>query len=357
MYKQLVSNVRGLANSRTDPKPLFYLPLDLDTARSVTDIKTFVQCMEADADGRSAGWGFKDGFDRWMFSISLPLNSAQDVNTWVASSFLPKAQAAAEATTKDMVFVVGTASVQVDSFNAMHLVEDHGSSEKGMLQQQVLVQVWNSIQTLSTEVAAPGSITSGIVRGLILDEWADDWDRGRHGVFAIADGQEKNRKCGGRYRHDTDGFGGWCLKEGGLIVDDPSANIRAPALEFFGLTGQTTFMIWHCVSPRFASEKGLNFCFGNSCDGPNPWEYCQTVTPSLWYLFVMAICGVAAIVLHFASQRRRKLLATEVMDYFAITQEIEVGINEGSDFKEVSGRYKMVGKCNGRPKYKNANGA
>lgn len=298
-YLLLISAVAAVMKDRL-PGKHFYLPLDLDSATSPQVANTFMTCVgKKEADG---GWGLESFFEAWVLSISLPLEmNVTAVEQMVQTNFgdwvdrLDKDNEALRSTGKSAIYMLGSGSVQLDPINSLHLIEDFGTQSKSNHQQAVLKQAWSLMRTYFSK---PDVRT----QGLIIDEWADDWDRGRHGLFAIADGDEEKRNCGGRYRHDATSFEVGCLKERAVPTKDPT---WSPAVEYFGLTSQYTVGLWHCITPRFGYDGGFTFD-GSTMEKPDSWSMCEFMEPAMdWLIITCVILALAVLVQVITCNKRR----------------------------------------------------
>lgn len=107
-------------------------------------------------------------------------------------------------------------------------------------QQDYLLKVWSVVRDkeIDGNVKLSDLMKMSCVRGAVIDEWADDWDRcATMGYDSQAFIQNK---------------GGMCdeVKPGKLVH-----------VEWFGLSAQYSFFGHHCIDPRFRSDDNLAAMF------------------------------------------------------------------------------------------------
>jgi hypothetical protein len=323
-YYNLLKSLSDVAteSSTNFNKYKFLLPLDLDTIGAKMDEAANVMTCMSKPD--TSGWGMHDWFRgdwNWLLHMSLPLSftapqnktNCSDMQNFVQNAFTKSIQRLPVRNDQPgAVVMVGTSSTRKDTQNQLRYTEDYGNSNaKDHGQNTINGNIQQCLLSLALSEAKHLQATQYNIVGFMVDEWSDDWDRGRYGPFMIADDYE--RTCGGRYRHDAINFDESCVVTTPLVTSGDTS----PATEFYGLNGQYTIGIFHCITPRYfqGDADGARFTFGNTTipKGSSHGYHCDVMVPSTTWTIILGILITVATGLHVASWRCRKRYADRVL--------------------------------------------
>lgn len=300
MYKSMLEVIvawvrqQGIAGSAAPALrevPLL-VPLDLSqidwTQRMVeAKLMTLLQCME---QWSSPVFGqFQDiPRTRWLLSFALPYEmeyedcqGEQNLRCFPFETLLSQLATRLSQTNTSAVIMVGTQALKPDPSNNPNPVQDYGTETEPARQQLVLQNAYESYLRVKE--------THGNLDGFILDEWQDDWDRGKRGPFFLAmdtlHAMKVSCEWGGRFSHDV----GRCKRpvRKGYVYP-----------EFFGQVSATSQFLRHCSAPRLRKDA---FSFNASAqdvqEGRLPLE-CRWLWPSVGILaFLGAFGGLLGLAL------------------------------------------------------------
>lgn len=210
---------------------------------------------------------------RWLLAFAMPFAAVSDFESSLMSLMVKLAALGVRA-----VIMVGAQALLPDPVQGKpNPIEARSFEATPESQQDALRMAWASYSKVKG--------LTGNLDGFILDEWADDWDRGNRGPFFLAAESvaEMSRSCGGgRFSHDIAA----CSRNIGR------GNIYP---EYFGQVAISSQVLRHCITPRFREAFGFSFKEPSfQGEGGHVATTCDFAQPS--FNWILAACVLLSLV-------------------------------------------------------------